>query len=136
MKAFFKEKKRSAGYARDRMKLLLISERIDCSPQMMKMLRNDMIHTVKKYLTIDEKQIKIKILQFQADSFFNCNQPDWSYISRNCCSGSEVKTVCRCSAGNYNYVSPFPDGLFLDYELSVDYVWLQYYNAAGCAYCW
>ena len=40
------------------------------------------------------------------------------------------------SAGNYNYVSPFLDGLFLDYELSVDYVWLQYYNAAGCAYCW
>ena len=58
MKAFFKEKKRSAGYARDRMKLLLISERIDCSPQMMKMLRNDMIHTVKKYLTIDEEQVK------------------------------------------------------------------------------
>ena len=63
MKAFFKEKKCSAGYARDRMKLLLISERIDCSPQMMKMLRNDMIHTVKKYLTIDEKQIKIQITQ-------------------------------------------------------------------------
>ena len=63
MKAFFKKKKRSAGYARDRMKLLLISERIDCSPQMMKMLRNDMIHTVKKYLTIDEKQIKIQITQ-------------------------------------------------------------------------
>ena len=40
------------------------------------------------------------------------------------------------TAGNYNYVSPFLDGLFLDYELSVDYVWLQYYNAAGCAYCW
>ena len=63
MKAFFKEKKRSAGYTRDRKKLLLISERIDCSPQMMKMLRNDMIHTVKKYLTIDEKQIKIQITQ-------------------------------------------------------------------------
>ena len=63
MKAFFKEKNRSAGYARDRIKLLLISERIDCSPQMMKMLRNDMIHTVKKYLTIDEKQIKIQITQ-------------------------------------------------------------------------
>ena len=63
MKAFFKEKKRSAGYARDRMKLLLISERIDCSPQMKKMLSNDMIHTVKIYLTIDEKQIKIQITQ-------------------------------------------------------------------------
>ena len=49
MKAFFKEKKRSAGYARDRMKLLLISERIDCTPQMMKMLRND-IDTYRKKL--------------------------------------------------------------------------------------
>ena len=43
--------------------LLRISERIDCSPQMMKMLRNDMIHTVKKYLTIDEEQVKIQITQ-------------------------------------------------------------------------
>ena len=63
MKAFFRDKKRSAGYARDRMKLLLLSERIDCSPQMMKMLRNDLIHTVKKYLTIDEEQVKLKITQ-------------------------------------------------------------------------
>ena len=52
MKAFFKEKKRSAGYARDRMKLLLISERIDCSPQMMKMLRNDMIPVSYTHLTL------------------------------------------------------------------------------------
>ena len=51
MKAFFKEKKRSAGYARDRMKLLLISERIDCSPQMMKMLRNDTIENPILYVS-------------------------------------------------------------------------------------
>ena len=36
MRAFLR-KNRSAGYARDRMKLLLVSERIDCSPQMMKL---------------------------------------------------------------------------------------------------
>ena len=63
MKAFFRDKKRSAGYARDRMKLLLLSERIDCSPQMMQMLKNDLIHTVKKYLTIEEEQVKLKITQ-------------------------------------------------------------------------
>lgn len=63
VKSFFREKNRSAGYARDRMKLLLISERIDCSPQMMKMLQNDMIHIVKKYLTINEEQVKIQITQ-------------------------------------------------------------------------
>lgn len=63
MKPFLQGKRRSAGYARDRMKLLLISERIDCSPQMMKMLRNDLIHTVKKYITIEEDQVTIQITQ-------------------------------------------------------------------------
>ena len=63
MKAFFRDKKRSAGYARDRMKLLLLSERIDCSPQIMQMLKSDLIHTVKKYLTIEEEQVKLKITQ-------------------------------------------------------------------------
>ena len=63
MKAFFRDKKRSAGYARDRMKLLLLSERIDCSPQMMQMLKSDLIHTVKKYLTIEEEQVTLKITQ-------------------------------------------------------------------------
>ena len=48
MKAFFRDKKRSAGYARDRMKLLL---------------KSDLIHTVKKYLTIEEEQVKLKITQ-------------------------------------------------------------------------
>lgn len=61
--AFLQTKCRSAGYARDRMKLLLVSERIGCSPQMMKMLKNDMIHTVKKYIAIDEKQVHIRITQ-------------------------------------------------------------------------
>ena len=53
MKSMFL-RKRSARYARERMKLLLVSERMECSPQMMKMLRNDLIHSVKKYVTIDE----------------------------------------------------------------------------------
>ncbi|MFR2786753.1 MAG: cell division topological specificity factor MinE [Blautia caecimuris] len=71
MKTALQGKGRSAVYARDRMKMLLVSERIDCSPQMMKMLKNDMIHTVKKYITIDETEVKIRITQeppvFHAD---------------------------------------------------------------------
>ena len=61
MKSILREKRRSAGYARDRMKLLLISERIECSPQMIKMLRSDLIHTVKKYVVVEEDQVRIKI---------------------------------------------------------------------------
>ncbi len=63
MKPFLHDKRRSAGYARDRMKLLLISERIECSPQMMKMLKSDLVHTVKKYVTIEESKVKIQITQ-------------------------------------------------------------------------
>jgi cell division topological specificity factor len=63
MKFFFQGKKRSAGYARDRMKMLLISERIDCSPQMMKMLQNDLIHTVRKDITIEEDKVTIRMTQ-------------------------------------------------------------------------
>ena len=63
MKSFSQIKGRSAEYARNRIKLLLVSERIDCSPQMMQMLKSDLIHTVKKYLTIEEEQVKLKITQ-------------------------------------------------------------------------
>ena len=63
MRNLFQEKRRSAGYAKDRMKLLLVSERIDCSPQMMKMLKNDLIYAVKKYVLIDETQVKLRISQ-------------------------------------------------------------------------
>lgn len=45
------------------MRLLLVSERIDSSPQMMNMLKNDLIRTVKKYISIDEERVVLKIAQ-------------------------------------------------------------------------
>ena len=63
MRPFFQDKRRSAGYARDRMKVLLISERMECSPQMMKMLKSDLVHTVRKYVAIEENKVKIQITQ-------------------------------------------------------------------------
>ena len=58
MKKQFSSKGRSAGYARERMKVLLVSERIDCSPQMIKM-----IHSLKKYIMIDEEKVTLSISQ-------------------------------------------------------------------------
>lgn len=63
MKTFSQFRNRSADYARNRMKLLLVSERIDCSPQMMKLLKDDMIRTVKKYVSIDEDGVVFRISQ-------------------------------------------------------------------------
>lgn len=63
MKILRQMKGRSADYARDRIRLLLISERIDCSPQMINMLKNDLIHTVKKYIPVDESQAAVRMKQ-------------------------------------------------------------------------
>ena len=63
MKSLLQIRNRSAEYARDRMKLLLTAERIDCSPQIMKLLRNDMIRTVKKYVSVDEDNVVLRISQ-------------------------------------------------------------------------
>ena len=63
MKKQFSSKGRSAGYARERMKVLLVSERIDCSPQMIKMMKRDLIHSLKKYIMIDEEKVTLSISQ-------------------------------------------------------------------------
>lgn len=61
MKAFRDKRNSSGKYARERMKLLLASERIDCSPQMINMMRNDLIHVMNKYVNLDEKGVTLKI---------------------------------------------------------------------------
>ena len=63
MKKQFSSKGCSAGYARERMKVLLVSERIDCSPQMIKMMKSDLIHSLKKYIMIDEEKVTLSISQ-------------------------------------------------------------------------
>ena len=49
--------KRSGHVAKDRLKLLLVSERLDCSPQMMTMLQNDMVRAVSRYFTVQEQKV-------------------------------------------------------------------------------
>ena len=62
MKSVNKIKGRSAEYARKRMTLLLVSERLDCSPQMINMLKNDLIRTVKKNIFRWMRRVLISVL--------------------------------------------------------------------------
>ena len=55
--------KRSGHVAKDRLKLLLVSERLDCSPQMMTMLQNDMVRAVSRYFTVQEQKVEIRYLK-------------------------------------------------------------------------
>ena len=54
-------KKNSGSVAKDRLKLLLVSERADCSPEMMEMIKNDIIKVISKYLEVDTEGLDIQI---------------------------------------------------------------------------
>lgn len=53
------KKHNSKDFAKDRLKTVLISERLDCTPETLLMMRNDIIQSIGKYLPIDEKNVKI-----------------------------------------------------------------------------
>lgn len=54
-------KKKSSNVAKDRLKLLLVSERADCSPELMEKIKNDIIEVISKYLEIDTEGLDIQI---------------------------------------------------------------------------
>jgi cell division topological specificity factor len=59
MRIFNRAKKTSSTIAKDRLQLLLVSDRVSCSPQTMMMLKNDMIKAAGKYVPIDSVNVTI-----------------------------------------------------------------------------
>lgn len=57
----FFHKKASRQIARDRLKILLISDRVNCSPEMMECIKNDIASVISKYMQIDSKSMDIQI---------------------------------------------------------------------------
>ena len=57
------KKKSSGDVAKDRLKLLLVSDRANCSPEVMEMIKNDIIEVISKYMDIDTEALNIKITQ-------------------------------------------------------------------------
>ena len=64
---FFK-KKNSGNVAKDRLKLLLISDRADCSPDVMENIKNDIIQVISKYMEIDTDGLDIQITSTESDT--------------------------------------------------------------------
>ncbi|MBP3476538.1 MAG: cell division topological specificity factor MinE [Lachnospiraceae bacterium] len=55
------KRKSSREIAKDRLKILLISDRVNCSPEMMEMIKNDIAKVISKYMKIDTKSMEIQI---------------------------------------------------------------------------
>ncbi len=60
MKHFFRRKS-SKEIAKDRLKILLISDRVNCSPEMMEMIKADIAKVISKYMKIDAQSMEIQI---------------------------------------------------------------------------
>lgn len=54
-------KKNSRDIAKDRLKILLISDRVNCSPEMMEMIKSDIAKVISKYMKIDTQSMEIQI---------------------------------------------------------------------------
>ena len=58
---FLKNKPQPRDIARDRLKLVLIHDRSNCSPQMLEMLKADIINVISNYMDIDEDEMDIQL---------------------------------------------------------------------------
>lgn len=63
----FFRKKGSGEVAKDRLKLLLVSDRANCSPEMMEMIKNDIIAVISKYMDIDAQGLDVQITETESD---------------------------------------------------------------------
>ncbi|MBP3701944.1 MAG: cell division topological specificity factor MinE [Lachnospiraceae bacterium] len=64
----FKKNKASGSVAKDRLKLVLVSDRAGCSPEIMEALKNDIIQVISKYMEIDTDNLNIQITQTESDT--------------------------------------------------------------------
>ena len=52
----------SGSIAKKRLEFLLIADRAGCTPEILEMLKNDMIKVISRYMTIDPENLEIKII--------------------------------------------------------------------------
>lgn len=59
----FNKKTQSKDVAKDRLKMVLVQDRVNCSNQLVQALRNDILRVISNYMDIDEENSNIDIAQ-------------------------------------------------------------------------
>nr|WP_069997956.1 cell division topological specificity factor MinE [Cellulosilyticum sp. I15G10I2] len=63
--SLFGRKNKSSSVAKDRLKLVLIHDRINCSTELLEMMRADILAVISKYVDIDTDEFNIEIANMQ-----------------------------------------------------------------------
>lgn len=58
---FFNKESSSKDVAKDRLKLVLVHDRSNCSPELLETIKNEIIEVLAKYVDVDEAGLDIKI---------------------------------------------------------------------------
>ncbi len=60
-------RRNSKEVAKDRLKLLLVSDRTDCSADMLEMIKNDIIQVISRYMEIDADGLDIRVTRTESE---------------------------------------------------------------------
>lgn len=66
-KAFSSENKTSKNVAKERLKLVLVHDRVDCSPQLLNMIKDDILKVISNYAEIEENGLEIKMSKTRSE---------------------------------------------------------------------
>jgi len=78
IKELFSNKPQSKDFARDRLKLVLMHDRVNCAPDLLEMIKNDIMAVLANYVDIDDMALDINISQEMSED----NEP-MSILSAN-----------------------------------------------------
>ena len=67
IKAFSNESKTSKSVAKERLKLVLVHDRVDCSPQLLDMIKSDILKVIANYAEIEEEGLEIKMSKSRSE---------------------------------------------------------------------
>lgn len=60
-------RKTSKSVAKDRLKLVLIHDRANCSSEILEMIKTDILNVINKYMDVDEQGLEVKIGTTRSD---------------------------------------------------------------------
>lgn len=64
---FFRKKETSKDVAKERLKLVLIHDRSNVSPQFLEMVKSEIIKVIQNYMEIDEEALDIQLTKTNSD---------------------------------------------------------------------
>lgn len=67
-KLFSRDESTSKNVAKERLKLVLVHDRTNCSPHFLEMIKGDILNVISDYMEIDESGLDIKISKAKRDS--------------------------------------------------------------------